>query len=59
MVAIINKMENNEFGEDMEKLETLCTVYQSRNAEEENSVGTRTRIAIFVVAVCLISMPEL
>ena len=46
-------------GEDMEKLETLCTVYQSRNAEEENSVGTRTRIAIFVVVVCLISMPEL
>ena len=46
-------------GEDLEKLETLCTIYQSRNAEEENSVRTRTRIAIFVIAVCLISIPEL
>lgn len=33
-------------GEDLEKLETLCTIYQSRNAGEENFVGTRTRIAI-------------
>ena len=46
-------------GEDLEKLETLCTTYQNRNAEEENCVGTRTRIAIFVVAVCLISTSEL
>ena len=47
-------------GEDLEKLETLlCTTYQNRNAEEENCVGTRTRIAIFVAAVCLISTSEL